>query len=331
MSDYQPYPWQTALWQGLVERLRAGRLPHALLLTGPSGMGKRDFAERFARAVLCDSPLDDGSACGQCRGCLLMAAGSHPDYLRVEPEEAGKAIGIDRVRELTRFQALKSQYGRQRVIQLQPADALNANSANALLKTLEEPAGETLLLLTTDRPMALLPTIRSRCQQVIFRPTAGPADEVVDWLAVRLESPGVPAATLLQMAAGAPLRALALEAEGELALREELLGEFTALEQGELDPVSLAERWHAHGSQRVLPWLYQLLADMVKLSMAPAAAQLNNPLQREQLQALAEQVDLEFLQTLATRVLERIRLLQGQANQQVILEEILLAWTQRRV
>lgn len=331
MSDLHPYPWQTGLWQGLVERLRAGRLPHALLLTGAGGLGKRDFAERFARAVLCDSPLEDGSACGRCRGCRLMEAGSHPDYLRLEPEEAGKAIGIDRVRELTRFQALKSQYGRQRVIQLQPADALNANSANALLKTLEEPAGETLLLLTTDRPMALLPTIRSRCQQVLFRPMAGTADDVVDWLAARLDGPSVPAATLLQMAGGAPLRALAFEAEGELALREELLGEFAALEQGELDPVSLAERWHGLGSQRVLPWLYQLLADLVKLSMAPAAAQLNNPLQREQLQALAEQVDLEFLQAHAERVLERIRLLQGQANQQVILEEILLAWTQRRV
>jgi len=329
MNDFRPHPWQTALWRGLLERLQASRLPHALLLTGPAGMGKRDFAGRFARAVLCDSPQEDGSACGQCRGCLLMAAGSHPDYLLVEPEEEGKAIGIDAVRGLTRFQGLKSQYGRQRVIQLQPADALNANSANALLKTLEEPAGETLLLLSTDRPMALLPTIRSRCQQVIFRPMAGATAAVLEWLEARLESTAVPAATLLQMAGGAPLRALELESAGELALREELFAELVALERGELNPVTLAERWFAHGARRVLPWLYQLLADMVKLKLVPAA-HLNNPLQREKLQALAEQVDLEFLQALAERVLGRIRLLHGQANQQVILEEILLAWKQRR-
>ncbi|MCW9088524.1 MAG: DNA polymerase III subunit delta', partial [Gammaproteobacteria bacterium] len=220
MSNYQPYPWQIGLWQGLIQRLHEKRLPHALLLTGMAGMGKRDFATRFARAILCDSPAEDGSACGQCRGCLLMEAGTHPDYLKMEPEEEGKAIGIDAVRELTRFQALKSQYGRQRVIQLQPADALNTNSANALLKTLEEPAGETVLLLTTDRPMVLLPTIRSRCQQVVFRPVSGVAPEVVEWLAARLPQGDHTPEVLLQMAGGAPLIALGLESEGELALRE---------------------------------------------------------------------------------------------------------------
>lgn len=330
MSEYQPYPWQTGLWQGLIQRLHEARLPHALLLTGMSGLGKRDFATRFAHAILCDSPNDDGSACGQCRGCLLMQAGSHPDYLKVEPEEEGKAIGIDTVRELTRFQALKSQYGRQRVIQLQPADALNANSANALLKTLEEPAGDTILLLTTDRPMSLLPTIRSRCQQVVFRPVSA-STEVLEWLGARLPQGEHGPEVLLQMAGGAPLAALALEGEGELALRETLLEEFVALEQGAANPVSLAEQWLGHGSKKVLPWLYRVLADMVKLKMVPSVERLNNPQQRQQLQALAEQVDLYFLQSMVTKVQERLRLLQGQANQQVILEEILLAWKQRRV
>jgi len=330
MNEYQPYPWQIGLWQGLIQRLHEERLPHALLLTGPSGMGKRAFAERFAQAILCDSPNEDGSACGHCRGCNLIAAGSHPDYLKVEPEEEGKAIGIDAVRELTRFQALKSQYGRQRVIQLQPADALNPNSANALLKTLEEPAGETIILLTTDRPMALLPTIRSRCQQVPFRPVSTPEAAVLDWLNTNLQQREHGADVLLQMAGGAPLRALSLENDGELALRETLLDEFQALEQGGLNPVSLAEQWLGHGSGRVLPWLYQVLADMVKLKMLPSVDRLNNPLQRQQLQALAEQVDLYFLQSMVNKVQERLRLLQGQANQQVILEELLLAWKQRR-
>jgi len=331
MTDYHPYPWQKALWQGLIERLRAGRLPHALLLTGPAGMGKRDFSGRFAHAMLCDSPVEDGSACGQCRGCMLMQAGSHPDYLKVEPEEEGKAIGIDAVRELARFQALKSQYGRQRVIQLQPADALNANSANALLKTLEEPAGDTVLLLTTDRPMALLPTLRSRCQQVIFRPVATVNAEIRQWLTEQLPESSHDIEVLLQMAGGAPLQAVALESEGQLELQQQLLTELESLEQGEISPVTLAEQWLGHGSRIVLPWLYQVLADMVKLKMLPSAVRLNNPLHTQKLHALAERVDLEFLQRLAARVQERIGLLHGQANQQVILEEILLAWKQRRI
>lgn len=331
MSTWHPYPWQEALWQGLIGRLQAGRLPHALLLTGPVGLGKRHFADSFSRAVLCESPLDDGSACGTCRGCLLMEAGSHPDYLRVEPEEEGKGIGIDKVRELAGFQSLKSQYGRQRVIQLQPADRLNINAANALLKTLEEPAGNTVLLLTTDRPMALLPTIRSRCQQLIFRPANEASTEVLAWLQDRLPSSDSSPETLLQMASGAPLSAISLITDGELALRQELFNEFRALEQGSLSPLRLAERWLEQGVSRVLPWLYFCLADMVQLKMVPTASRLTNPMLRNDLQALAEKVDLQFLQALLGLVQERLGLLQGQANQQVVLEEILLAWKQRRV
>jgi len=331
MAERCPYPWQQGLWSGLVERLRAGRLPHALLLTGPQGMGKRHFADCFAHSLLCESPNEEGSACGQCRGCLLLAAGSHPDYLRVEPEEEGKVIGIDAVRDAAKFQALKSQYGRQRVIQLQPADRLNLNAANALLKTLEEPAGDTVLLLTTDRPMALLPTIRSRCQQIIFRPLSDTSPEIVGWLESRLPVGTPDVSTLLQMAGGAPLRAVALIEGEELELRASFLKELVSLEAGQLSPIKLAERWFQQGPQRVLPWLYSCLADMVQLKMVPTASRLTNPMQRQDLQALAEKVDLYFLQALLLRVQERIGLLQGQANQQVIMEELLLAWKQRRV
>jgi DNA polymerase III subunit delta' len=328
MAELSPFPWQQSLWDGLLQRLQAGRLPHALLLTGPAGLGKQDFATRFSRAILCDSPLEDGSACGRCRGCMLMQAGSHPDYLLVSPEEEGKAIGIEAVRELARFQALKSQYGRQRVIQLQPADALNPNSANALLKTLEEPAGDTILLLTTNRPMALLPTIRSRCQQVVFRPLSTPEPQTVAWLKQRGASAPE---ELLQMAGGAPLLAVALESDGILELHNELLNDFTALAEGRVNPVKLAEQWQGHGTRKVLPWFYLLLSDMVKLKLVPRGARLSNPQRQQQLHGLTERVDLDFIQSLAEKVLQRLRLIHGQANQQVILEELLLAWTQRKV
>ena len=331
MSPWQPYPWQHSLWQGLIARLQAGRLPHALLLTGPAGLGKRHFADSLSRAILCDSRQADGSACGGCRGCLLLDAGSHPDYLRVEPEEEGKGIGIDKVRALAGFQSLKSQYGRQRVIQLQPADRLNINAANALLKTLEEPAGDTVLILTTDRPMALLPTIRSRCQQVIFRPVNEAPAELLEWLAQQLPESGHDPKTLLQMAAGAPLKALSLISDGELALRQELFEQLLSLEQGRVSPIKLAEQWLEQGTARILPWFYFCLADMIQLKMVPTASRLTNPMLRNDLQALAEKVDLYFLQALQGLVQERIGLLQGQVNQQVILEEILLAWKQRRV
>ncbi|MGM0593368.1 MAG: DNA polymerase III subunit delta' [Pseudomonadota bacterium] len=334
MNDFHPYPWHQGLWSGLIGRLQRGRLPHALLLCGGAGMGKRDFAERFAHAVLCDTPREDGSACGQCRGCTLMLAGSHPDYLRVEPEEEGKAIGIDAVRALTRFQALKSQYGRQRVVQLQPAEALNDNASNALLKTLEEPAGETILLLSTDRPMSLMATIRSRCQQVIFRPPAGESHAAaLAWLARQPELGSTDPEILLRVAGGAPLKALAFGRGDELAQQAERFAQFQALEQGGEDPVALAEQWFKRGPDTILPWLYLLLSDMVKLKMAPQAAHLNHPQLQEQLHALCEKVDLYFLQQLAEKVQRRLGLLRSPANpnQQAILEDLLLAWVQRRV
>lgn len=331
MTNWQIYPWQQSQWQALHRRRQRGELPHALLFTGPAGMGKQFFADCFAHALLCESPSDDGSACGLCRGCLLMEAGNHPDYLRVEPEEEGKGIGIDVIRELIRFQALKSQYGRARVIQLHPAERLNRAAANALLKTLEEPAGDTVLLLTTAQPSALLPTVRSRCQQILFRPLVAADDETRQWLQGQLNDITEDPLTLLRMASGAPLAALALVQQGKLGQRSRVLDELTALEQGNCSPLALAEQWDKLGIKTVMDTLYSLFADMIQLKILHTNAHLSNPMLQGNLQVLAERVDLHFLDALLLRVQERIGLLQGQVKSQIILEEILLAWKHRRI
>ena len=330
MSGLSVYPWQQAQWQGLLARHRRGELPHALLFTGPAGMGKLHFADCLAHALLCESPDESGSACGHCRACLLMQAGNHPDYLRVEPEEEGKGIGIDVIRELIRFQALKSQYGRQRVIQLHPADRLNRAAANALLKTLEEPAGDTVLLLTTAQPSALLPTVRSRCQQILFRPLPGADPAVQQWLRQQLSNHQDTIPLLLDAAAGAPLAALALVQEDQLTQRAAILEALENLDNGRSSPLALSAEWEQQAPQ-VLATLFSLLADMIQLKMLAAAARLRNPTLQGNLQALAERVDLEFLDALLLRIQERSGLLRGQVKPLVILEEILLAWKQRRV
>jgi DNA polymerase-3 subunit delta' len=331
MSGWQVYPWQGTLWQGLQQRRAQRQLPHALLLSGPPGMGKQHFADCLAHALLCESPLADGSACGHCRGCLLMQAGSHPDYLLVAPEEEGKGIGIAQIRALIEFQSLKSQYGTPRVIQLQPADRLNPAAANALLKTLEEPAGDTILILSTARPASLLPTVRSRCQQLLFRPLLSPDQASRQWLAERLATQAGELDELLQASGGAPLRVLSMIEGEELSQRAKILDDWQAMEQGRESPLKLAESWEQLGIHRVMHILYGLLADMIQLKLLTDAARLGNPRLRGNVQALAEQVDLGFLDALLLRVQERIGLLQGQVKPQVILEEILLAWKQRRV
>ncbi len=329
MSPFSPYPWQRNLWQGVMSRVAQQRLPHAILFTGAAGIGKRHLASSLAHSLLCESRLDDGTACGQCRSCLLLAAGSHPDYLLIEPEEEGKGIGIDKVRSLGAFQSLKSQYNHGRVIQLQPADALNINASNALLKTLEEPSGHTTLLLSTDRPMSLLATIRSRCQQITLSPALGANAQ--EWLRSASQHAEFYDESLLMMSGGSPLTALHWAEHGELAWRDERCHELLALEQGEQSAVALAKGWYEIGSDRILPWFYGMVLDLLRLKQVPQAAPHANPRLQQLLHSLADRVDLDFLQRFAERLQEWMRSMRGQINQQLLLEELLLAWQQRRV
>ncbi|MEN8169691.1 MAG: DNA polymerase III subunit delta' [Pseudomonadota bacterium] len=329
MSELSPYPWQQGLWQGLMARVAQQRLPHAILLTGVAGIGKRHLASCLAHSLLCDNRLEDGTACGQCRSCLLLTAGTHPDYLLVQPEEEGKGIGIDKVRALGEFQSLKSQYSHGRVIQLHPADALNINAANALLKTLEEPSGDTTLILATDRPMSLLATIRSRCQQIVLQPTVAPESD--SWLRSRLQHTESYDNSLLKMSGGAPLRALHWAENGELEWRQQRCDELQALERNEYSAVALAKSWYEIGSDRILPWFYGMVLDLLRLKQVPQATPQSNPQLQQQLHSLADRVDLDFLQQLGERLQEWMRSMRGQINQQLLLEELLLAWKQRRI
>ena len=175
MTDFisQPLPWQRAQWQRLAQQIEGERLPHALLLAGPQGVGKRTFARALTALLLCRSP-QYGAACGACKSCLLLAAQAHPDGHWLAPEEAGntlkgtRVIKIDQVRDLVERMVQTAQQGGRKVAVIAPAEAMNRNAANALLKTLEEPAGTALLILISDMPGRLLPTVRSRCQRLDF-------------------------------------------------------------------------------------------------------------------------------------------------------------------
>ncbi len=198
-----------------------GRLPQAYCFTGPVGVGKRMAALALAQAVNCLTPTgvpaapDKADACGRCVSCRKIAAGSHPDVTEVRPE--GKAvITIDQIREVVARASLRAYEGRTKVWILDPADAMQEPAANAILKTLEEPPGESLLILVTATPSALLATIRSRCLEVRF----GPLGE--GWLRAILTRHGrSPEAAAL--AGGSAARALGLDLEKARADRDGLL------------------------------------------------------------------------------------------------------------
>ncbi len=221
LSPSTALPWQDTLWLELCSLIQSQRLPHALLLHGPQGLGKQHLALRLAALLLCRTPVGEGgnlSPCGNCPGCHLLAAGTHPDLHLLAPESS-KVIRIEQVREAIDILGKSAQQGGYRVIVLVPAEVLNRNAANALLKVLEEPGERTLLILVAHQPGRLLPTLRSRCRALHCRPPS-PA-QALAWL--ELQQPGgVAPHTVLTLANGAPLKALALAVEEGWRPRQQL-------------------------------------------------------------------------------------------------------------
>ncbi|HKJ77620.1 MAG TPA: DNA polymerase III subunit delta' [Gammaproteobacteria bacterium] len=317
-----PLPWQQDAWARLQRRRSEGRLPHALLITGIPGIGKRYFAEAFLAALLCEGQGE--GACGTCRGCRLLAAGSHPDRIAVQPEDEGKAIPVAAVRGLIERLTLRPQYGAWQVALVEPAERMNANAANALLKTLEEPNAGTLLILVSARPSQLPATIRSRCQQITL---AAPEPEMGRaWLAAQAPR-AQDAATLLALCGGAPLAALELADAGGLEDRAERLAEWEGVMTGRAAPEAVAARWYEQGAAAAVERLHGWLADMIRVAGAGAdAGGLRNPDLAGRLQEMAVGLDLQTLFHQLDRVESVRRLVGGPANLQLQLEDLLVAW-----
>lgn len=241
----EPLPsWCRPQWDVLAARAANGTLPHALLLCGPAGLGKRALVEAFVRARLCEEPCN-GIACGHCRACKLLAAGTHPDRMLVTLEinpKTGvlrKEVLIDQIRALSARLAMVSQLDGWQVAVIDPAGLMNPAAQNALLKTLEEPTDSSLIVLVADQPWRLSATIRSRCQRIDFA-VPSPA-EALEWLASR----GVAgsAEALLAAAGGNPGQAWLLAEQGGMQRRQDVARDILALASGRGDARAIAKAW----------------------------------------------------------------------------------------
>ncbi len=269
--------WNTLLGQD-------SNLPHAMLFLGPSGTGKGPFAEHLAARLLCETATDAHAACGKCEGCHLLTMGNHPDFRKVtleddaeEPEDEdakpktskskkkasapSTQIKIDQIRALEEFVFVGSHRQGRRIVIINPADAMNVAATNSLLKILEEPPASVCFILVSSNPKRLLPTVRSRCRQMVF----GIPDALVatDWLKKEgVKSPE----NVLSLAGGTPLKALAIHQEGTAALLEEILA---PLHRQPVEPISLAGHWEGlrkrnpaflleHLVDALQKWLYDL-------------------------------------------------------------------------
>lgn len=321
----QILPWQMANWQALQKRLSDRTLPHAFLLTGAAGLGKSLFTQKFIQSLLCeDRNKDNELGCGQCKPCNLFSANTHPDVYMIELEEDSKLIKVDQVRVLTEKLGLKSQMGGYRVSVINPADRMNKAAANSLLKTLEEPGEDTLLILITDRPGQLPATIRSRCQQMSF--TSPPREIALEWLKQELagtsDQPDLE--LLLALSSGAPLKALTMLEEDKLTSRRELLQDLSALFQRQSDPVAIAEKWFKNDLENSLEWVTSWTGDIIQLKMAPNPPNLKNPDQLKYLKTMANNLELRWLYAFHDKLKQAGRLAETTVNRQLLLEDLLI-------
>jgi DNA polymerase-3 subunit delta' len=306
-------PWHSEHWARLQARRQRDALPHALLLCGAAGLGKRDFALRFMRGLMCSQPVD-GEACGHCRSCLLVAAGTHPDVVSLtfglrRDDTPRTEIVVDQVRALSARLAMSSQFGGWQIVTIDPADALNSAAANALLKTLEEPSAQTMLILLADAPWRLPQTIRSRCQRIDFHLPA--ASEARSWL--QGEGVAEPDAALIA-ASGNPGLAHVWAREGALERRGEVRKDLAALAQGRGQPSEMVKRWLDDEPEQRLWFAAQAAADEVRARATDADPPLGSQMDTE---ALGDWYQL------VNRARESLR---GPLRADLLLLELLAQW-----
>ena len=279
------------LWQTVVKQ----RLPHALMLAGVKGTDKGAFASYLSQAILCQQIDAQGVVCGKCHSCRLVANRAHPNILWIEPEKTGQAIKIDQVRLVTEFIGQTSLQGEFRMAIIHPADAMNTNAANALLKTLEEPSSGALLILIHDLNGRLPATIASRCQRVSFAP---------------------------------PSREQVLARMMEQSERDEVLQSLNALLEGKSDAITLAAQFAKYDAMMVLDFCLSYLLDMIKLQMGGEVSDLAN---QDQIEALVIAKGKTHLAA-NTELLESLRRLRAaisqglNLNKQLVFETILSNW-----
>ncbi len=326
------HPWQQPLWQRWTG-LRT-RLPHAILLKGAQGIGKLDFASNLAQSLLCEKPDAKGFACGDCPSCHWFDQESHPDFRLIQPEalaeaeeaeEGGKKkpsrqISVDQIRSLADFANLSAHRGGHRVVLIHPAEAMNVNSANALLKTLEEPTPGMLMILVSHRPQQLLPTILSRC--LALAAPVPSKEESIAWL--KQQGIADPAAVLAQTSF-APLAAARLaENPEETAEYGRFLQEIR--QPARFDPFALADQFQKAEPGRVVHWLQQWCYDLASVKLTGKVRY--NPEQADSIRKLAANLESFELQ----RYLKELQAAKREAlhplNPKLQLESLLLSYRQ---
>ena len=342
------YPWQDNVWEKLFSRhIHNDHFPHALLINGVAGIGKRDFAFYLSKGLLCQSPKKPLHSqlfepCGQCRACQLFCLGNHPDLYHLTTPEDKKVIPVESVRELIQWSVLNSQLDGKKVIIIEPAEAMNQNAANSLLKTLEEPVSDTIIIMLADNKQALLATIRSRCQAVdMVVPNRSIS---LHWLQQQIEFQNIESAQIelmISLSNNAPLLALNAFKSGHAEVRQLIMDKIISIVKDDIDPVQIADELTKMTAKKksktimitpydVIYWLDAIIIDIVRLSQqkSPQAPKsiINNIDCFIILQELSNRLSLKKMLQLSTIIQKSYYDIKGSININLLFEQLFIDW-----
>jgi DNA polymerase III subunit delta' len=316
------HPWLYSNYQTMVKAWEKGVLPHALLVTGLDGVGKYSLADAIARFVLCENKQAN-QPCGTCRSCLLVAAGSHPDRIELTFEEKSKVIKIAQIRQLSEKLSTKA-FSQYQVAIIHPACQMNLAAANALLKTLEEPTAQVLIILVAHDATRLPATISSRCQRLHV--SIQDSELALTWL--RDTFPGELPERLFRHTQGAPLLAEKLLAQDYFSCRDSLLQALEGAVFQKINPLPLVAEWLSKDQAVLIRILLLLTVDCIKLLSEPSGGRMVNDDCRERIVSLSSQLPLtRWFEFYAQLLTAQATLSTGIAvNVQLMLEGLMLDW-----
>jgi len=320
------YPWLNQPYRYIIGQHQAGRAHHALLIQAIDGMGEEALVWGVSRWLMCQQK-DGLKSCGQCHGCQLMQAQTHPDWYRLEAEKGKSTLGIDAVRQVTEKLYHFAQQGGAKVVWLPDAAQLSESAANALLKTLEEPPANSWFFLGSRESSRLLATLRSRCMAL----SLAPPDEAqsLQWLGKQLSHEPAALQTALRLSAGAPAAALQLLEPARWQARQSLCDALpAALRQ---DILLLLPLLNAEDVAARISWLMALLVDAIKWQQG-AARWLSNPDRQDVVALLADTFSARALDESAREWMQcREQLIHVAAvNRELLLTDRLLSWADKR-
>lgn len=319
------YPWHDNTWGQFATAYAQKRLPHAILLTGAHGVGKHVFAKRLIKALLCLNPKPETlEACGECQGCKTYESDANPDYMDIQLLEDKQQIGVDQIRKLSEFLTYSRSFEAYRVVLIHPVERMNQNAANSLLKSLEEPAENTVIILTATFLSKVMPTIKSRSQLLTL---AMPDRRLaIDW--IKKENPDLQnIEELLEMSHGSPLLATQTP-DDAIEKRNELAKDILNIVEKNKSVTEIAKKWEKYDVESMLDWQIIWLQNFLKKTNASNSNLLALISSSKTLQKLEREILKEQLWDLYQQLIQKKQTLHTSVNPLINIENMLILWLQ---